>query len=98
MVFKKKNFGLATEENGMDEGNSIEVEGNEGVVEGTVEEDVSMQQVVENTVNQKVINIIQEIRENIGITYIGEESMIDHVLIALLCGGHVLIEGVPGIG
>lgn len=29
---------------------------------------------------------------------LGQESIVEHVLIALLAGGHVLLEGVPGLG
>lgn len=29
---------------------------------------------------------------------LGQESIVEHVLIALLSGGHVLLEGVPGLG
>ena len=28
----------------------------------------------------------------------GQREIIESVLIAILCGGHVLIEGVPGVG
>ena len=29
---------------------------------------------------------------------VGQEEVIDGVLTALMCGGHVLLEGVPGLG
>ncbi|MFW5947190.1 MAG: ATPase, partial [Gemmatimonadota bacterium] len=29
---------------------------------------------------------------------VGQESMIDRLLIGMLTGGHVLLEGVPGLG
>jgi MoxR-like ATPase len=38
------------------------------------------------------------IREQIGKAVLGQTEVIDQVLIALLAGGHVLIEGVPGLG
>src|SRR5215211_6629910 len=28
---------------------------------------------------------------------IGQDAMLERVLVALLCGGHVLLEGVPGL-
>ena len=28
----------------------------------------------------------------------GNEEMINQVIIAFFCGGHVLLEGVPGLG
>ena len=38
--------------------------------------------------------ICQQVRRVI----VGHRELIDHVLIALLAGGHVLLEGVPGLG
>ena len=36
--------------------------------------------------------------ENISRAVVGKEEAIEYALIALLCGGHVLIEDVPGVG
>jgi len=41
---------------------------------------------------------IQELRQRIGSQLIGQQAVIDQVLIALLSNGHVLVEGVPGLG
>lgn len=41
---------------------------------------------------------IQKIVENIGAVMIGKEETIKEVLIALLCNGHLLLEGAPGVG
>ncbi len=38
------------------------------------------------------------VREEVGKAFIGQEGVLDQILIALLAGGHVLIEGVPGLG
>ena len=38
------------------------------------------------------------IRTEVGKALIGQSEIIDQVLIALLSGGHVLVEGVPGLG
>lgn len=38
------------------------------------------------------------LRANIGRVIVGKERVIDLLLIALLCEGHVLLEDVPGIG
>lgn len=38
------------------------------------------------------------IREQLGRAIIGQQRVIDEVLIGLLCGGHVIIEGLPGLG
>jgi MoxR-like ATPase len=42
--------------------------------------------------------IAQGIRSEIAKAVIGQPQVIDEVLVALLAGGHVLIEGVPGLG
>ena len=38
------------------------------------------------------------IRSNINTVIVGQEQSIDLLLVALLAGGHVLIEDVPGMG
>ncbi|MEE8347140.1 MAG: MoxR family ATPase [Dehalococcoidia bacterium] len=40
----------------------------------------------------------QALRDEIGKAIVGHEDVVDGVLTALLVGGHVLIEGVPGLG
>ena len=47
---------------------------------------------------QKASLIAQRMRDEIGKAMIGQQEVIEEVLIALLAGGHVLIEGVPGLG
>lgn len=42
--------------------------------------------------------IVKAVREEIGKVIIGQENAIDLMLTSLLCGGHVLLEGVPGTG
>lgn len=40
---------------------------------------------------------LEQIKTEIGKVIIGQESMVEHLLAALLSNGHVLIEGVPGV-
>ncbi len=42
-------------------------------------------------------NKIAEIKQEVSKVVVGQEKMIDGLLIALLCEGHILIEGVPGL-
>lgn len=58
-----------------------------------MEENLYEQRIDINTLNNAVINIRNEISKVI----VGQERMIDLLLIALLSDGHVLIEGVPGV-
>lgn len=40
---------------------------------------------------------LEKVKAEISKVIVGQESMIDHLLAALLSNGHVLIEGVPGV-
>jgi MoxR-like ATPase len=42
-------------------------------------------------------NKLQEIKEEIQKVIVGQDEMIDALLIGLLCDGHILLEGVPGL-
>jgi len=42
-------------------------------------------------------NNLERVKAEIGKVIIGQENMIEHLLVALLSNGHVLIEGVPGV-
>ena len=46
----------------------------------------------------QAIGIIGRIREEIRGAVIGQQTVVDQVLACCLAGGHVLIEGVPGLG
>jgi len=46
----------------------------------------------------KACAITQSLRAEISKAVIGQDKVIDQVLISLFAGGHVLIEGVPGLG
>jgi MoxR-like ATPase len=43
-------------------------------------------------------DFVQRVRTNVEQVIVGKTAAIDLLLIALLCGGHVLIEDVPGVG
>jgi MoxR-like ATPase len=58
-----------------------------------MEENLFEQRVDITALNNAVINIRTEISKVI----VGQHKMVDLLLIALLCDGHVLIEGVPGV-
>lgn len=40
---------------------------------------------------------LERVKAEIGKVIIGQEAMVEHLLVALLSNGHVLIEGVPGV-
>lgn len=41
---------------------------------------------------------LEAIRSEIGKVIVGQQTVVDGVLICMLAGGHVLLEGVPGLG
>ena len=41
---------------------------------------------------------VQQIRNEVGKVIVGQTDLVDTVLLAVLCEGHVLLEGVPGLG
>ena len=46
----------------------------------------------------QALRAVNAIRTEVAKALIGQSAIIDQVLIAFLAGGHVLIEGVPGLG
>lgn len=40
---------------------------------------------------------LQTVRERVGQIVVGQENLVERLLLALLCNGHVLLEGVPGV-
>lgn len=40
---------------------------------------------------------LEQVRQAVGSVVVGQRKLIDRLLLALLCNGHVLLEGVPGI-
>jgi MoxR-like ATPase len=46
----------------------------------------------------QLVTVLERIRIEIGKVIIGQQEVIDRVLVAVLTGQHALIEGVPGVG
>ena len=42
--------------------------------------------------------MFEALRTQVGKVIVGHEDIVDNVLISLFGGGHVLLEGVPGLG
>ncbi len=45
-----------------------------------------------------VQELAQRVRDNVARVIVGKDGVVDLLLVALLCEGHVLLEDVPGIG
>ncbi|HEV8324868.1 MAG TPA: MoxR family ATPase [Myxococcota bacterium] len=50
-----------------------------------------------NELVQKESAFVERLLREVGKVMVGQAQMIERVLIGLLCGGHVLLEGVPGL-
>src|SRR6202789_560593 len=57
-----------------------------------------MESVQPDTALQLATQQLNRVREEIGKVIVGQQEVVDGVLICLLAGGHVLLEGVPGLG
>src|ERR1700722_4518822 len=47
---------------------------------------------------QAITKLVTHGRTELAKVIVGQSELIDGTLTALLCGGHALIEGVPGLG
>ena len=47
--------------------------------------------------HQSPLSSFQEIKDRIAEVVVGQDALIDRLLLALVCNGHVLLEGVPGV-
>jgi MoxR-like ATPase len=47
---------------------------------------------------QRATELVQHMRAQIARAFMGQNEVVDQVMVALLAAGHVLIEGVPGLG
>ncbi|MCL2231733.1 MAG: MoxR family ATPase [Treponema sp.] len=41
---------------------------------------------------------LEKVKQEIAKVFVGQNDLVEHALITLLSGGHVLVEGVPGLG
>ncbi|MFI2792897.1 AAA family ATPase [Haloferula sp. A504] len=45
----------------------------------------------------RITNLVPRIRERVGETVVGQEETVERTLIALFTGGHLLLQGMPGL-
>ena len=46
---------------------------------------------------KEVIEFIDRVRERVGTVVVGQDIVVERLLIALFTGGHLLLQGVPGL-
>ncbi len=56
---------------------------------------VDVQQIRDKVAEQA--DVVHRIRSEVGKVVVGQETMMSRLLVALLTGGHILLEGVPGL-
>ena len=49
-------------------------------------------------ISGQITQVYTKIKDNIGKVIVGKSETVDMLLVSLLCGGHVLLEDVPGTG
>jgi len=42
-------------------------------------------------------DVLRRLRDEVGRVVVGQRALVEGLLVALLCGGHALVEGVPGL-
>ncbi len=53
---------------------------------------------IESSTITRAAEYLQRLKAAVGQAMVGQEAAIEQVLVALVASGHVLIEGVPGLG
>ena len=51
----------------------------------------------QNTVDSTVNAAFQQLRQELETCIIGQQTLVEHLLVALLADGHLLVEGAPGL-
>lgn len=46
---------------------------------------------------KQVVDFIRRVRERVGTVVVGQDEVVERLLIALFTGGHLLLQGVPGL-
>ena len=47
---------------------------------------------------ERAVACVNQLRQRLNADILGQQAVVDQILIALLSNGHVLVEGVPGLG
>ena len=55
------------------------------------------QEIGRPSVDERLQKICPAIQAEVGKVLVGQEEMVRNLLVGLLCGGHVLLEGLPGL-
>mgnify|MGYP001852633486 CR=1 FL=1 len=53
---------------------------------------------VATNASEEITEVYEKIKSNIAKVIVGKDKTIDMLIVTMLCGGHVLLEDVPGTG
>jgi len=70
----------------------------EGISENLQEQLQQTEKTSQTIESSSELQLINTLKDQINRVFIGQADVVEHVMIALLAAGHVLIEGVPGLG
>lgn len=56
-----------------------------------------MEQQENSLFKSTVVNEVNQLREALSQSIIGQKHLVERMIISLLCGGHLLVEGAPGL-
>ncbi len=56
------------------------------------------EETVKNFKIEDTADVFESMKKELGKVIIGQGAVIDNLLIALFAGGHILLEGIPGLG
>jgi len=60
---------------------------------------MEQQEIIERTSNcEKAAEKLELVKNEIAKAFVGQKQLVDYALITLIAGGHLLVEGVPGLG
>ncbi len=53
--------------------------------------------ITSEAVPKSIVQFIQDVRDRVGVVVVGQGVVVERLLVALFTGGHILLQGVPGI-
>ena len=53
---------------------------------------------VEATAINRAAELLEKLKSTIALAVVGQSTAVEHIIVSLIASGHVLIEGVPGLG
>lgn len=69
-----------------------------GARQTQAEDAVSQPDNMDTKALERLLDALRRTRDEVAKSVIGQREVVDQLLIGLICGGHVLLEGAPGVG